>query len=1696
MQPSAYITYITHARKPDGSARMPLSEIEALARLDISISDTETTGLSRERHGLTEIASTRAVIEHGQPALKLFQSYILPFRPEYRDYLAACERAAREKKPAPPYDRRRYEYEIDPKALAVTGTEIIRKPLHGPITGLKIKGKRVPAVPLYEVLPDFLAFTREGARDVYYNAPFDLPFLGKLQEDIVAHDRARADAHMLLRDLRGMPDEARKALRELQSVRYAAANPSQQARIVALMRLSTRANDAYHNPASYRCLYHGYLAARGFAASNTLDDAYRTLVDPGFSGRYEHKAVEDVTMTARLALRLTDATRTEIPTLAGLYQKLLQTLDPQATVAVMPPRPHSKQGEPVSGDIQLQFSTDPKKLHDKAARFWDFLQGFDEVTRVNSRAPHHIVRMEGAKHRAVINAERKQPLSIAFLKKCIFFTQLLDSPTIYTIAPFDSTGNRIDVVLHARDASGKRITVEDVHYGSLRANLRFIEAHPQQAKDLLQLIAALRKKDRRVGMVILSERSDGSLDIRIKGHQRAFGECVLHLPAGTPIGPAIPTLQKDLLAQLKLGAIPHVAGFEPAEQDDDTLETLSDSKAASPDPVSIQVRREPGNQMQLIVSESVLTSMAFRMQRSVADMLAQGVATRHGTIAVRALPVDPQSVQQLPYYQLSGTIEAFHDYPELYPEKTGGPQSEKASNLVRDASWLLYRLERLPGTYGLSIQGDMGILDQRDGVSLETLGLLYRLAIPFKAYSTHIKVDVHQLMKNAFHWSVALSRAQAERTEELRAGNFHGSKAPPEFLQVVQHALLRGQGEALEMNEKRECWLVPDSPEKERLKTAHQLDQASPDLQLAFRKKELLVEKSDVVGPHRFRLDTLPDGSQVIHASPVLLGLAARLTGKKTDLQAIRHGEWHINQSAVRTLQPALEKASRFLYELSKSTGSQRIAAQSIDLSPDGTHIQINLPQLHFLRRPRLMDDMLAVHGELAETTADSAIRGVQKRLPDPTETDGRRADLLQLSETIHHEHAELVTLSNALTHYLQLLGGAEYSTDPTSLDLTQELQQELATLGLLLHELAGAGNTLKRVAGQEAWQEVHTAQERISNVAFGSAQLKEDLAVARQAIIGGERSRGLLQEIGTTMATLMDEYAEHLAAYDRRTPVATLMQPYRMRTLSLLGANSESEYVHNAWRAAFRRLRGIALATRDLSDPALRYLLSEAYPDSTVAQQDAIIRLYREKGSDAARAQIRAQFPDSRYASVTGTGLLKQYDLLTRASQPMEDPDTWITHHPSLLARIDQHIAAAYATRGNYYVNQAAISAGDAASRGEYLQRASDCFARAGWDEEKIVRTLARSHRRQFDSNRKAHIRQRIAMEVPPESTNIGDYLRTIDHVGHEERVRALWVAKYFSDAKRETAALTDNLLDPYYIFKQRKALLGSVEKVLKETHDLLMVKYHHVRDLQGLLVMLQQDPAMAARLNDERASQIGEIGQKIRTSPEMVGLHAQTLPHIHQLIETQQDQLRSHMLQQLAEGGAEPVLLQGGSIEITTEALGKMFDQWCQQKNRPVKEVSAHLYPWMDRAAARLFTVPAIKGVTLDKQFTGILCTLELPLDHAARQQAWAQIRLASAGLGLRLPPMPAQGGSMQLSIPFVRTVVRGQVAFDRVATGADVKAAMQAFATSRGETFVARTGKREPAEQVLSRAAARGIDPETILQQLRAAGERKLS
>jgi hypothetical protein len=1549
MSESVAVRDITHGE--EGKA-LPASDREALAKLDIAISDTETTGLDRKRNGLTEIASMRAMrTANGLPArLKLFHHFILPLRPEYQDYVAACVQAKERGQPFPDYDRARYEYSIEPQALAVTGTEILREQgLDGPITGLKVNGEKVDAVPFYEVMEEFLAFTRNGERDAYYNAPYDAPFLAKQIADTRAYQLARSESFKQDGFLKSplLDVNEQRILREYAGRSYDALSASEKDQLIDLMRRFAEVPESYTNPARWRCVMYGYLAAHGMGPENSLNAVSKKLFPEDDGQADQHSGVQDIALAARVALTLPAASQSNVATMAGLYRQILQRVDPAGSVHEGEARAHTngkKNEAPVHGDVVIQFSDDPEKLGGNAPRYWKFLKAYDEVTEANGRVPQHILKIDEANHTVTINAERANSLMLGFLKKQAFFFQMLGSPLIESVLPFDSTGTVMDVRLRTPYDAANPIT--GMNYRSLRANVPFLTQHPDKARAYLNLINALHKKDKRVGLVLFKERSDGSLDILIRGHTRAFGDCVLSLPQEVGLEEATPVLCEELATQMKLGAIPNIKEFRRDDDDDadlardDDIEISSDevekteedkSKLKSLDTTVRAEKTYQSDTMRLSISPEVFMLMAHRLNTTPEALLKDNITTSHGAITVRYTGDGTKHAR----YELRGAAPAFHDFVTLDDQ---GLVGEKPDNIIRDACWLLYRLQRLPGTARLHIEGAMAVLEQPDGVDVEALGLLHRLGIPFKAYDRQIKVDAHQLMKNAFHWSKWLGRHQQERMEEIKNKplDAHEHK-PPRFLKDIQKALWQGKALAVEANEQGECWLLDHTVNSHGQPEHHLLDcRPKQDLHLVFENKRLVVEKSHVQGPQALHIEMNAQGDCIVQASPLLLHLAAyRLRQQEVTASHFTKKDrndrvyWHVPANDAAKTQEALYAASRFIYGLSKTTGSERQSLINLALLAAEQEVEVVFPKLEFLAKPGIYRELLDVHFGVDSDTqpilglisngADTMIRTLESPLTELSERDPRSASLHKMAYDIKNHASTLEKLDGILNKHLFVL---------EQRNVSGRLKKDLNTLGLLLHEIASAQKHVGSIEDKERAQpDIHTAQEKISNVSFGADELREDLAVARSAI------HGLLQEIGRSMASTIDEYAAKVIAEDPAADIVQALNEYRTQTIALLG--SEEKFQIYAYQAAMRFLVHIAreqkrgVRQRRIAD----YLLTQAFPNFSADQKNLLIRLYRYGMSDALGALLQNAFPQvgGRGKSIDAAWLIRQHKVLIKENRRPFDAEQWLTNYPEVTAEIDAIIHEAYQRSGKHYLSMARLCEQDEKEEAlHYTDLAKQCFSRAGWADERIDMEIARSRKQRLSAKTKDHIRQQIEEKERPDIKRLDDLLASIAIDGHEADARQKLLEKRYQRYEFEFHAMTDGITDRYNALKQRKALLTDIEKTLKETHDVLMVKYHHVRDLQGLITLLSQQESMVAALEDEDRTKVGEIGAQIRHRPEMVGIHDKTLAQVGTEIDHQQAALRRNFIQSLPKELAATIAKTNSEepIRVPLKVIEQLFD------------------------------------------------------------------------------------------------------------------------------------------------------------------------
>ena len=766
------ITFKEDGRTPQLSGE----QLQQLCELGITISDTETTGLQRGKAGLSEFASIRAVkAEKGEPnidgyKLELFHCFVLPFRPEYQTYQHYKKRAEENGEPIPEYNREAYEYDIAPAALDVTGTRFIRKSLDGPLTGMKVLGEKVDAHPFYEVWDEIQAFTHNGKGDVYYNTPFDKPFLDALSDDLKAFN---------------------------------------------LESTEIDAEDPYKNSSLYQCLLFNYMQAGGIDASNRLDDAFRKLVDPDFTEREEHSGIEDILMAAKVACKIAEHRKAEhlpaVPSMQELYALLVHKIDPKAHVRLMPPRSYGKE-ETVLGDIEIQFSNAPEALGPDAVRLWHFLSSFDKVTKLNSRVPKHLIECDAKTHRVTINAERKQPLSLNFLKKWMLFDQLGDHPSIQGFYPFDSTGTHVDVMLREEVAKkGGQELIHDVSLGSLRANQQFLRKHPELTLPCLDLIQRIRKLDNSIGIVTVRlDEESGTYQIGVSGHQRQFGQVRFALPKGARLEEAAGLITPKMDRLLKLGVIPYMQGLEYGKEEEEQTDTKRGPEKADRIDTTVDASSDT---IQLTLSPLMLQMVALQMGKSPQHIhQLKHIPTQSGNITIER-QIDAKTHEE--YYRLSGSMEAFWDFSIIQKKQEVSEEAEignKPSSIIRNASWIVNRLEKLPGTYGIKLKGKMLLIEQKDGVSLEALNLLQRLELlPFKAYKDHIKIDARVLMQDAFSWSQALSRLEesrkAEQDRPLEKQQFRARQS----VKNAHQALLKGHIQAVEVDDYGTCWALDGS---------------------------------------------------------------------------------------------------------------------------------------------------------------------------------------------------------------------------------------------------------------------------------------------------------------------------------------------------------------------------------------------------------------------------------------------------------------------------------------------------------------------------------------------------------------------------------------------------------------------------------------------------------------------------------------------------------------------------------------------------------------------------------------------------------------------------------------------------------------------------------------------------------------------
>lgn len=873
--------------------------LKALYDSNIAVLDTETTGLdagadtATKANGLTQVAMITGMQRtNGNYAPREFNQPIIPVSPAYFAWQLAQEEAARKGQPAPEYDRATYEYTITSDALAVTGTQFTRDSITGPITGMRTGGIPQDAKPFYEVAPKIAKLLTEHV-PAAYNAPFDMPVLVRHFSDIIDARPGHPEPRL------NIPQEAWEKWQET------ARNPLLKAlglpEYLELEAGETAADllpATLTNPAEYRCLMHAAMVHKGFGPSQRLqhvaprdygvaflqdDSAHDALADVGplvflLADQLEYFERKQPRMAELGGLSKGKTALSDAISMRGLWQHLVEK-------AVADGRARTNHE---NGDIILTFPEGTQELK-------PFFEAFEKVGERNPRAKAYVgirsmddttVHLMGrlkdkpAPKRESTPVKKeyyKQARHVGLIKKTLTYRDLEGLEAIISAEPFDSS-SKLDITLTGK-ADGKPVTLENLPIGSLRPSTAFLKQHPETLEANLRLIQSLGEEER-VGRVTLEE--DG---ISLKGHQGHFGEVKFLTPlpvAGQDTEALAESIKTHLNFLMKVGAVPGVHS---------TTRELNETFGEEPSDDDTPSGKEPVTYVRLGDKYNVLMEVRKDLLETVATQM--GIDTLH-------LPAELPGGGVVHFdtkansYLIEGTVENFRDI----------------NMPLRDASWLLHRLNNLPGTYSqeTEISKDKVVLHFHDGVPMETLEILESSHIAFTAEKTAITIPLGTLMNDPFHWSQEIG----ERKAAVKANYSRVRPAPPpEHLQVLQKALLADTVESAVFGRDGHIWLS-DAKHK-----SLPFDKAEP---------RIVATSANTVDLDQSTLKTIPEIRKIAHT-----GLRYQL-GKLGGLEHVPAQDVKLRVDRITLVPPAIEPLQDTGY-----TGELRTLAehmQSVHISP------------------------------------------------------------------------------------------------------------------------------------------------------------------------------------------------------------------------------------------------------------------------------------------------------------------------------------------------------------------------------------------------------------------------------------------------------------------------------------------------------------------------------------------------------------------------------------------------------------------------------------------------------------------------------------------------------------------------------------------------------------------------------------------
>lgn len=732
-----------------------------------SFSDVETTGRNAQESAITQFSSAKPVLQpDGSFAMQLLDLFILPYRPIYQEYLNAKARHEQDPKnnPAPVYDRRLYEYQIDSEALAVTGTRFIREAgENSPIIGMVLEPRdpktgtileRIaiehPLQSFAEALPQIQNFIN-AKHDLYYNAPFDKAFLRQKTLDVMAYEQfcAQRTADNLT------PESIASTIAENKA------------------KLSDEPTLFAPDARNWQCLFYNALVADSGHPANRLDDTFRRMVDPDFTERKAHDAAEDIAMSAKVATALHEQFSGDIPDFLGLWKKLIAPHCPEALVeaetynkAPFETRKHFDSGalKPFGDEFPcIHIHLPPSEDAAPLSRF------FDDMMEAKARNANTIGFVLDCQHNESgtdiwLNPASRdnKPLIAGLIRKFQLFADAALAPKseriVDTVRLYDSV-SKCDVQLQGTDK-----VINNVPLTSLHHNLAFL-SNPdfsiERREQLIKMIAEICKH-KLISNAFIETDKQGQHTVVLKGTIPHSGD--IRFALGQIDNPL--DVAPDILTYMdKMAKVGLLEGTEEAiyrfDDDDEDAEVSPEAEAddakRTAGEIDLNVEADKAGKV------GAFSPLHLSLSPTVSALVKRQLGERIN--AYKNVATDGRLDEtELGTLVFDGNLSNV----DRWVKTQETPNEIRFDAVLRNASWLNCRLKKVADVNEVVAQGDSIVLRCHSGISQRTLFTLHRAAIPFSITAdaqgkfTEITLNQDSLFRDAFNASKQLKEATSD----------------------------------------------------------------------------------------------------------------------------------------------------------------------------------------------------------------------------------------------------------------------------------------------------------------------------------------------------------------------------------------------------------------------------------------------------------------------------------------------------------------------------------------------------------------------------------------------------------------------------------------------------------------------------------------------------------------------------------------------------------------------------------------------------------------------------------------------------------------------------------------------------------------------------------------------------------------------